>query len=200
MSRVWEQFCSRFAAELEADAPWPDAFRLALGTSPGIPRMAVAPAEPAALATWMNQATSPAWPISLLADAIEIAPDHPRLWAVAARRVVVLLDAQDELSDEWQRQVRAVRRSAWLWLVGAPALAVWGAAQGWSVLSGGLGQQGSPVVAVLAGSLVVAAAVWWWLLLSEADRQLPRKSLRTLAVNPDVPRPSAALSVTRGSA
>lgn len=199
MSRVWEQFCSRFAAELEADAPWPDAFRLALETSPGIPRLATAPAEPAALAAWLNQATSPAWPISLLADAIEMTSDRPQLWAVAARRVVVLLDAQDELSDEWQRQVRPVRRSAWLWLAGVPALAVCGAIQGWSVLSGGLGQQGSPVVAVLAGSLAVAAAVWWWLLLSEADRQLPRKSLRTLAINRDVPRPSAALSVTRGS-
>lgn len=200
MSRVWEQFCSRFAAELEADAPWSDAFRLALETSPGIPRLATAPAEPAALAAWLNQATLPAWPISLLADALEIAPDRPKLWAVAARRVVVLLDAQDELSDEWQRQVRPVRRSAWFWLAGVPALAVYGALRGWSVLSGGLGPQGSPAVAVLAGSLAVAAAVWWWLLLTEADRNLPRKSLRILSINRDDSRRSANQSVTRGSA
>lgn len=197
MSRVWEQFCSQFAAELEADATWNDAFRLAMETSPGVPRLSTVPTEPAELAAWLNRVTSPPWPMTLLADALEIAPDRPQLWAVAARRVVVLLDAQDELSDEWQRQVRPVRRSAWLWLAGVPTLAVCGVVQGWSLLSGGLGQHGSPVIAVLSGALAVAAAVWWWLLLAEADRQLPRKSLRTLATDHHEPKPSATLSVIR---
>lgn len=181
MSRVWEQFCSHFAAELEAAAPWTDALRRALETSPGIPGLAAVPREPAELAAWLNQATSPAWPLTLLSDAIEVAPDRPHIWAVAARRVVVLLDTQDELSDDWRRRVRPVRRSAWLWLGGMPALAVYAALNDWSVLTGGLGQNSSPVVATLAGALAVGAAVWWWLLLAEADRKLPLKSLRTLS-------------------
>lgn len=195
MSRAWEQFCSRFAAELEAAAPWPDALRLALETSPGIPRPVAVLHQPADLAAWLNHATVPAWPLSLLADAIEVAPDQPQLWAIAARRVVVLLDTQDELADDWRRQVRPVRRSAWLWLGGAPALAVYGAFNNWPVLTSGLGPNASPIVAILAGGLAVGAAVWWWILLAEADRKSPLKSLRTVARNhaaPSAPRTSVA--------
>lgn len=194
MSRIWEEFCSRFAAELEAEAPWPDAFRLALETSPGIPRQA-SPSTPVELAAWLSRATSPAWPVDLLADAVATAPDQPELWAMAARRVVLLLDAQDELSDEWQRLTGPVRRSAWLWLGGIPALLICGALQGWSILSSGLGPPGAPIVATLAGALVVGAAVWWWLLLAEADRRTPAKRVRTVANS--VPRKLRELSVTR---
>jgi len=183
VSRVWEEFCSRFAADLEAEVPWPDAFRGALTVTSGMPRPEI-PTTPSDLANWFARATSPAWPVSLLAEAVELAPDSPQIWALTARRVVLLLDAQDQLSDDFRRETVPVRRSAWLWLGGFPALFLWGTLQGWSLFSGGMTPRGSFLIAILAGGLAVGAAVWWWLLLDEADRRTPVKSVRTIPGSP----------------